>query len=126
VFHLSRRGIMLLLLIMTIAAAASFAQKASAKDSPWAITIRKKDVTSSARFYPYSLEGLAMEVLAVRASDGSIRTALNTCQVCYDSGRGTTSNPGASWCARTAATAFTSTRSSESRVGAIPCPSPPS
>jgi uncharacterized membrane protein len=29
-----------------------------------------------------------MEILAVRASDGSIRTALNTCQVCYDSGRG--------------------------------------
>ena len=29
-----------------------------------------------------------MEVLAVKASDGSIRTAFNTCQVCYDSGRG--------------------------------------
>jgi uncharacterized membrane protein len=29
-----------------------------------------------------------MEVIAVRASDGTIRTALNTCQVCYRSGRG--------------------------------------
>ena len=29
-----------------------------------------------------------MEVLAVKASDGTIRTAFNTCQVCYSSGRG--------------------------------------
>jgi uncharacterized membrane protein len=29
-----------------------------------------------------------MEVLAVRASDGTVRTALNTCQVCYASGKG--------------------------------------
>ena len=29
-----------------------------------------------------------MEVLAVKASDGTIRTAFNTCQVCYGSGRG--------------------------------------
>ena len=29
-----------------------------------------------------------MEILAVRAPDGSIRTAFNTCQVCYNSGRG--------------------------------------
>ena len=29
-----------------------------------------------------------MEVLAVKASDGTIRTAFNTCQICYASGRG--------------------------------------
>jgi uncharacterized membrane protein len=29
-----------------------------------------------------------MEVFAVKAPDGSIRTAFNTCQVCYSSGRG--------------------------------------
>ena len=29
-----------------------------------------------------------MELIAVKAPDGTIRTALNTCQVCYDSGRG--------------------------------------
>ena len=29
-----------------------------------------------------------MEVIALKASDGSIRTAFNTCQVCYSSGRG--------------------------------------
>ena len=29
-----------------------------------------------------------IEVLAVKSSDGTIRTAFNTCQVCYASGRG--------------------------------------
>jgi uncharacterized membrane protein len=29
-----------------------------------------------------------MEVIAVKAPDGTIRTAFNTCQVCFDSGRG--------------------------------------
>jgi uncharacterized membrane protein len=34
------------------------------------------------------VDGTYIEVLAVKAADGSIRTALNTCQVCYDSGHG--------------------------------------
>lgn len=29
-----------------------------------------------------------MEVVALKASDGTIKTAFNTCQVCFDSGRG--------------------------------------
>jgi len=29
-----------------------------------------------------------MEVLALKAKDRTIRTALNTCQVCYASGKG--------------------------------------
>lgn len=29
-----------------------------------------------------------MEIAAVRASDGTVRTVFNTCQICYDSGRG--------------------------------------
>ncbi|MDR1650525.1 MAG: DUF2318 domain-containing protein [Synergistaceae bacterium] len=46
------------------------------------------EVTETARFYPVTVEGTDMEILAVRAPDGSIRTAFNTCQVCYASGRG--------------------------------------
>jgi len=86
VFPASHRAIMAALL--SLAASAAFSQSKPAKDAPWAITIRKKDVTRTARFYPYTLDGIAIEIMAVRASDGSIRTALNTCQVCYDSGRG--------------------------------------
>ncbi len=53
-----------------------------------AIKITKSEVISQAKFYPYNLDGTKMEIIAVKATDGTIRTALNTCQVCYDSGRG--------------------------------------
>lgn len=46
------------------------------------------EVSETAKFYQYSVDGIKMEVVALKASDGTIRTALNTCQVCYDSGRG--------------------------------------
>lgn len=57
-------------------------------NSDIAIKIFKKEVTGQAKFYPYKLDGTNMEVLAIKASDGTIRTALNTCQICYNSGRG--------------------------------------
>jgi len=46
------------------------------------------EVGENAVFYPVEVAGTRLEVLAVRAPDGSIRTAFNTCQVCYGSGRG--------------------------------------
>lgn len=65
------------------------AQSVNAVDpSTGNLVIPKSSVTSTASFYPYELNGTKMEVLAVKASDGTIRTAFNTCQVCYDSGRG--------------------------------------
>jgi hypothetical protein len=50
--------------------------------------IPKKEVTATAKFYAYKLDGVLIEVLALRAPDGTVRTAFNTCQVCYSSGRG--------------------------------------
>lgn len=52
------------------------------------IKILKSDLTDQAKFYPYEVNGTKMEVLAFRASDNTIRTALNTCQVCNGSGKG--------------------------------------
>jgi len=52
------------------------------------LTLETNSITSTASFFPYSVSGVKMEVLAVRASDGTIRTAFNTCQVCYSSGYG--------------------------------------
>ena len=52
------------------------------------LTIIKNDITTTAKFYPYKVDNTYMEVIAVKASDGSIRTAMNTCQVCFDSGKG--------------------------------------
>ncbi|MGA2481444.1 MAG: DUF2318 domain-containing protein [Spirochaetia bacterium] len=67
-------------------AAASFA---GAKILPNGdMQIPKKEVTETAKFYQYKLDGVLIEVLALRAPDGTVRTAFNTCQVCYSSGRG--------------------------------------
>lgn len=52
------------------------------------VTINKSEITEKAAFYPYRSGDTDMEVIALRASDGTVRTAFNTCQVCYDSGRG--------------------------------------
>ncbi|HVI42969.1 MAG TPA: DUF2318 domain-containing protein [Anaerovoracaceae bacterium] len=45
-------------------------------------------ITDKASFYSYDELDSKMEVIAVKASDGTIRTAFNTCQVCYSSGKG--------------------------------------
>ena len=52
------------------------------------LVINIAEITENALFFPVDIDGVRMEVLAVKAPDGSIRTAFNTCQVCYASGRG--------------------------------------
>ncbi len=49
------------------------------------LTIPKSEITETAKFFSYNANGTRMEILAVKASDGSIRTAFNTCQVCNGS-----------------------------------------
>lgn len=78
------------ILAASICAAFVFAttQVAAATPGDFGIVIKKKDISETATFIPYVYNGLKMEIIAVKASDGTIRTALNTCQVCYQSGRG--------------------------------------
>lgn len=52
------------------------------------IVIPVSEISETAKFYPAEINGIELEALAVKAPDGSIRTAFNTCQVCYSSGRG--------------------------------------
>jgi uncharacterized membrane protein len=52
------------------------------------LVIQVSEITENAVFYPVDIDGTRVEVLAVKAPDGTIRTAFNTCQVCYGSGRG--------------------------------------
>ena len=84
---------------VTAAPAAQTSSSASTSDTAIAQTevpgspngdlvIPVKDITETATFYPVTVDGVKMEAFAVKAPDGTIRTALNTCQVCYDSGRG--------------------------------------
>lgn len=46
------------------------------------------EVTETVQFYPIEVDGTEMEVIAVKDSSGNIRTAFNTCQICFSSGRG--------------------------------------
>lgn len=65
-------------------------QGQSKRDVPSGVDLNivKSEITETVKFYPYKVDNVNMEVLAVKAKDGTIRTALNTCQVCYGSGRG--------------------------------------
>lgn len=49
------------------------------------LVIPAGEVSETAKFYPVTVDGTRMEVTAVKASDGTIRTAFNTCQVCNGS-----------------------------------------
>ena len=88
-------GIMkkILAMAMFLCGAVVFAQNAALnKKMPVVVdqdlVVQIADVTENALFYPVDIDGVRMEVLAVKAPDGTIRTAFNTCQVCYRSGRG--------------------------------------
>lgn len=52
------------------------------------LVIPISDLSEKATFYPVEVDGTEMEVIAGKDSQGEIRTAFNTCQVCYDSGNG--------------------------------------
>lgn len=49
------------------------------------LVIPASEISETAKFYPVTVDGTRMEVAAVKASDGTIRTAFNTCQVCNGS-----------------------------------------
>lgn len=49
------------------------------------IVIRTEEIGTDASYFDYDANGTTVQVLAVQASDGSIRLALNTCQVCNGS-----------------------------------------
>ena len=52
------------------------------------LVIQIADLSENAVFYPVDIDGTRLEVIAVKAPDGTVRTAFNTCQICYNSGRG--------------------------------------
>lgn len=64
------------------------ADEAQVIEAGESLIIPVNEVSSTARFYPIEIDGTRMEVLAVMDSSGNIRTAFNTCQICYGSGRG--------------------------------------
>lgn len=52
------------------------------------LVINTNEITDTAKFYTVDIDGMKMEIIAVKDSNGEIRTAFNTCQICYSSGKG--------------------------------------
>lgn len=52
------------------------------------LVIATSELSQEAKFYPIDIDGTRLEVVAVKAPDNTIRTAFNTCQICYSSGYG--------------------------------------
>jgi len=52
------------------------------------IVIKVAEITENALYFPVQIDEVLMEVIAVKAPDGTIRTVFNTCQVCYSSSFG--------------------------------------
>ena len=59
-------------------------------DAQGNLVIDTAEITSQASFVNYAVAngGTVIQLIVVRASNGEIRTAFNTCQSCYTSGRG--------------------------------------
>ena len=49
------------------------------------LLIQSKDIGTAASYFDYDANGINVQVFAVQASDGTIRLALNTCQICNGS-----------------------------------------
>ncbi|MCD7732952.1 MAG: DUF2318 domain-containing protein [Oscillospiraceae bacterium] len=49
------------------------------------IEIHIEDISTNASYYDTTVDGTNVEIFAVLASDGTVRLAMNTCQVCNGS-----------------------------------------
>ncbi|GHU91414.1 membrane protein [Clostridia bacterium] len=81
----------LVLALVTLFSACSGDTNGSDKTKPIVdadVVITKNTISTKAQFIPVEVDGTKLEIIAVTAPDGTIRTAFNTCQVCYDSGKG--------------------------------------
>ena len=49
------------------------------------LVIQTEEIGAEASYFDYNADGTTVQVFAARASDGTVRLALNTCQVCNGS-----------------------------------------
>jgi uncharacterized membrane protein len=49
------------------------------------IVISPDDITASATYYNYEIDGYIIQIFAVKATDGTVRTVFNTCGSCNPS-----------------------------------------
>jgi hypothetical protein len=100
----------------------SEAPKANPENIVAGIEIKKEEITEKAKFYPYEADGIKMEVLALKAKDGSVRVAFNTCQVCYSSGKGYYVQEGAELVCQNCGNRFAANKVGITKGGCNPVP----
>lgn len=103
----------------TSASGVNAAEKISSGES---LKIPVKEISEKASFYSVEVDGTQMEVIAVKDSDGNIRTAFNTCQICYDSGNGYYKQEGNELVCQNCGNSFTMEQIGESAGGCNPWP----
>lgn len=86
------------------------------------IEMNVSDVTEKAKFYVYNIDGIDIEIFAVKASDGTIRTAFNTCQVCSPSPKAYFIQNGKDFICQNCMNAFPTDRIGIERGGCNPIP----
>ncbi|MDR2655550.1 MAG: DUF2318 domain-containing protein [Oscillospiraceae bacterium] len=74
-----------LALVFTACASGAGASNLQTVKKDEALVIPVGEISETAKFYPVTVDGTRMEVVAAKAPDGTIRTAFNTCQVCNGS-----------------------------------------
>ncbi len=52
------------------------------------ISVPLDDIGTEAKFFEYESSGKTVRFFAVKGSDGSIKTAFDACDVCFNSGKG--------------------------------------
>ena len=86
-FHCSGAAALLCASLLLLSGCGSSAETETLAEGE-SLVIQTSDVTEDATFYAVEVDGTEMEVMAILDSDGEIRTAFNTCQICYSSGKG--------------------------------------
>ena len=86
------------------------------------LVIKTDDLSEDAAFYPIEVDGTEMEVIAVKDSEGNIRTAFNTCQICYDSGNGYYKQEGDKLVCQNCGNSFTMDQVGQTAGGCNPYP----
>lgn len=86
------------------------------------IVIDTTNIGSKASFYTYDEEGTTIRLFAVKASDGTIRMAFNTCQVCNPSPKAYFVQSGKNFICQNCGNSFSTDNIGKERGGCNPIP----
>ena len=86
------KNLLILLVVVPLALVGFFLFKGKTGSAVLAddevVKIPLSEISGTAKFYDYDSNGVNIKYFAVKASDGSIKTAFDACDVCYRSRKG--------------------------------------